>query len=160
MKDINIEYVYKNLTQKKKQEVVELWTSNVVVSLSEAQRRVDEVSCLIYRNSTLVGVSTVYKNDFNKKNNPYFFYRMFIREDDRGSNALRTAVMRENFLKLKESYSDSVNGLVVELENIKLARLGSKTSYFTKRGWTYSSLSNRGLQLWFVRFDEPKGIFV
>ena len=84
---------------------------------------------------------------------------MFIKKEFRGDNALRTKLMQLNFKELKKKYEKNLHGIVVELENEKLAKLGEKSKYFQQRGYTYHGKSPRGLQLWYVRFDEPNGIF-
>lgn len=159
MSELSLKFVYQNLSIDEKQNVINLWTQADVLTTEEAKDRLNEVSLLILDKEKIVGVSTVYINDFISPNNRYFFFRMFIKEDHRGSNKLRTQVMQKNFQELKKHYDKQINGLVVELENEKLASLGEKSNYFSKRGYTYYGKSVRGLQLWYVRFDDPKGIF-
>lgn len=159
MQNAEATFVYGHLSPKEKEGVIHLWTRCGVVSLAEAQKRVEQVSTLITCNEKIIGVSTVYVCDFAAPNTPYFYFRMFIEEAFRGSNALRTQVMQVNFHELKKQYGDTIYGLVLELENTKLAHLGEKTDFMRKRGYTYFGKSARGLQLWYVRFDEPKGIF-
>jgi hypothetical protein len=160
MPNLDLKFVYKTLSPKQKEGVIEMWTSAGVVPLEEAVKRVEQVSSLILFDEEIVGVSTVYPADLAAQGDTYFFSRMFIKEQYRGSIALRTKVKQLNFYELKKRYEKSVNGLVLELENQKFARLGANTDYMSKRGYTYYGKSVRGLQLWYVRFDEPKGIFV
>lgn len=154
-----IQFVYKTLSEEQKSTVIQLWTSSGVLSLLDAQSRVNEVSTLIKEEDTIVGVSTVYLKDFIKPNNPYFFFRMFIDQAHRGSNVLRSKILAINFNELKKSYGSKAHGIVVELENQKLSKLGENTDYMQKRGWSYAGKNPAGLQVWYVRFDEPKGIF-
>jgi hypothetical protein len=159
MKNLTIKYVYQLLTEEEKRKIINLWVTSGVLSQHQALQRVEQVSCVILSNFEIVGVSTVYIDDFTTPHNPYFFFRMFIKQEYRGSNKLRTQVMQLNFQKLKEFHSKNSHGIAVELENEKLADLGAKTNYMKKRGYTYYGKSARGLQLWYVRFDDPKGIF-
>lgn len=159
MDNYNIKFVYGNLTEKEKKEIIELWVNSGVLNNTEALKRVEQVSILVYSNDVLIGVSTVYINDFIYPNNPYFFFRMFIQKDFRGSNKLRNEIVTLNFEMLKNNYDKQAHGIVVELENTKLAKLGQKTNYMNKRGYLYHGKSARGLQLWYVRFDDPRGIF-
>lgn len=160
MKNYRIEYVYRNISDHHKRQVIDMWLSCGVLTRQVAQQRVEQVSTLVFdRQDQLIGVSTVYAADFCAPDNPYFFFRMFIVPSARGSNLMRTEIMQMNFAQLKASFSSQAHGLVLELENPKLAALGQKSSYFTERGYTYQGKSARGLQLWYVRFDEPKGIF-
>ncbi|MBA3026478.1 MAG: hypothetical protein FP820_08715 [Sulfurimonas sp.] len=159
MPSLNLKFVYGTLSPTEKESVIHMWTTARVVPLQEAIKRVEQVSSLILYNDEIVGVSTVYTDDLSKVGDTYFFSRMFIKEAYRGSNTLRAKVLQLNFHELKKRYEQQTNGLVLELENIKLARLGENTNYMQKRGYTYYGKSQRGLQLWYVRFDEPKGIF-
>ena len=159
MQNLDLKFVYKALSSQEKESVIALWTSVGVVSYAEALRRVEEVSTLILFENIVIGVSTVYLAKLQPLDKTYFFCRMFVKEEYRGDNGMRKKLLRLNFLKLKESYADVSCGLVLELENQKFARLGEHTNYMTKRGYTYHGKSQRGLQLWYVDFDEPKGIF-
>lgn len=92
-------------------------------------------------------------------NNPYFSLRMFIKTTARGSYPLMEQVTKVNYAQLKKHFARTVHGLVLELENKKLGKLGEQTDYVRKRGYTYYRKSARGLQLWYVRFDDPRGIY-
>ncbi|MBU1927631.1 hypothetical protein KKG77_01385 [bacterium] len=159
MLNLEIKFVYEALSPKEKEGVVRMWTNAHVLSAEEAVRRVEQVSVLILFGDEIVGVSTVYLDHLSEKDNAYFFFRMFIKKEYRGSNVLRTKLMQLNFNELKKRYAQQIKGLVFELENKKLAHLGEHTNYMTKRGYIYHGKSSRGLQLWYVRFDEAKGIF-
>lgn len=156
--NLNVKFVYKLLSPQEKEGVLKLWMDAGVVSYSEAIQRVEQVSTLILFKNEIVGVSTVYLNSL--ENEKYFFFRMFIKSEYRGSNTLRTQVMRLNFQELKTRYENQIKGLAVELENTKLAKLAQETQYMSKRGYTFFGKSTRELQLWYVMFDEPKGIFI
>lgn len=160
MKKYRIDFVYNNLTYRQKQQIITMWLESGVLSRQVAEQRVDQVSTMIFdQDDQLIGVSTVYAADFCTPNNPYFFFRMFIIPSARGSNLMRTENMQLNFASLKNQHGSQAHGLVLELENPKLAALGTNSTYFSERGYTYQGKSARGLQLWYVRFDEPKGIF-
>ena len=159
MRTIDLKFVYQILSENEKQSVIKLWEESQVVSKNEAIKRVNQVSVLLLHNDNTIGVSTIYPHDFVIPNNPYFFFRMFIKKEFRGDNAIRTKLMQLNFRKLKKKYGNHMHGIVIELENKKLEKLGEKSKYFQQRGYTYQGKSPRGLQLWYVRFDEPKGIF-
>lgn len=158
MQNLDLKFVYGSLKAEDKQNIINMWLSAGVLSKEEAIKRVEQVSVMIYSDDFVVGVSTVYPA-YLTPNNLYFFFRMFIKQEYRGTN-IKTKVMQLNFHKLKNKFDDKLNGIVVELENEKLARLGEKTNYFSDRGYTYFGKSARNLQLWYVNFDEPKGIFI
>lgn len=158
MQNLSLKFVYQQLSQSQKQEIIGMWTSAGVVPKDEAMKRVEQVSVVLYDVSKIVGVSTVYPA-FLSENNPYFFFRMFILPQYRGSNLLRIEVMQLNFINLKKLFAHQIKGIAVELENQKLAQLGKNTNYMLQRGYTYFGQSARDLQLWFVDFSTPKGIF-
>lgn len=160
MPNLDVRFVYGELSQKEKNDVIKMWTNAGVVAFEEAIRRVEQVSVLVLDDKKIVGVGTSYIDKLPQNGDAYFFFRMFIEPKHRGSNLIRTKVGQLNFHGLKKLYENQINGMVIELENIKLARLGENTDYWIKRGYTYYGKSARGLQLWYVRFDEPKGIFL
>ncbi|APW65131.1 hypothetical protein LPB137_04390 [Poseidonibacter parvus] len=159
MIDLNLKFVYQSLTKEEKQDILSLWISSGVLSKEQAYKRIEEVSTLILNNNKIVGVSTVYPQYFIRSDSIFFFFRMFIQQEFRGSNSIRKKLMQLNYSELKKRFENKAYGLVVELENKKLDNLGKNTNYMTKRGYTYYGKSPRGLQLWYVMFDEPKGIF-
>ena len=158
MQNLDLKFVYGNLKEKEKQNILNMWLSAGVLQKEEAIKRVEQVSVIIFNSTNeIVGVSTVYPA-YLTPNNPYFFFRMFIKQEFRGTN-IKIKVMWLNFSELKNKFSNKLNGIVVELENEKLARLGKNTNYMIKKGFIYHGESARNLQLWYVNFDEPKGIF-
>lgn len=159
MSAYTLKFVYKNLSTQEKQNIINMWINAGVLPLSEAIKRVEQVSVIIFSDKSIIGVSTIYPS-FLSENNIYFFFRMFILPQYRGSNLTRTQVMQLNFHHLKKLYSFEIKGLAVELENSKLAHLGKNTDYMQKRGYTYFAQSNRDLQLWYVDFNNPNGIFL
>jgi hypothetical protein len=154
-------FVYKKLTDEQKTVIINFWKKNNALPNEQvAQQRVEEVSTLtLNEKSELIGISTVYSQDFTAPNNPYFFLRVFIQKINRDSYNLRTRISQMNFSNLKKLYASQAHGIVIELENTKLKKLGESSQYFQKRGYRYYGKSPRGLQLWYVRFDEPRGIY-
>jgi hypothetical protein len=152
-------FAYQTLTDRQKSDVIDLWRNAGVLPFEEAQKRVAQVSVLILKGQRIVGVSTVYEGKLGENDLPWFFFRMFIRKESRGSNRVCTQVMRTNFRELKKCFEGKFQGIVLELENTKLAKLAEKTDYMTQRGCSYYGKSVRGLGIWYVRFDSPAGIF-
>lgn len=157
---MDIRFVYQNLTEEQKNGVIHMWVSSGVLSLQEAQDRVNQVSVLMLSEEKVVGVSTIYPGLLNAEEKPWFFFRMFIQEKSRGSNRLRTQIMQLNYTELKKRFLEHFQGISLELENVKLAKLSETTDYMTRRGYTYYGKSQRDLGIWVVRFDKPMGIFV
>lgn len=156
---MDIQFVYQSLTEEQKQEIIRLWVNAGVVNADEAVKRVDQVSVIILSTDKIVGVSTVYPEFLDNDEKPWFFFRMFIEEKNRGSNQLRTQIMQLNFSKLKNVYDAQFQGIVLELENTKLAKLAETTDYMRDRGYSYYGKNSRNLSVWYIRFNEPKGIF-
>lgn len=160
MKGHRIEFVYQNIGERRRMEIIDLWLNAGALVRQTAEQRVSQVSTMIFdRQDSLVGVSTVYLSDFYIPDNPYFFFRIFIKPSARGSYRLFEEVTKVTFSNLKKNYATQAHGMVIELENRKLEALGANTPYLQKRGYTYHGKSARGFQLWYVRFDEPKGIY-
>lgn len=156
---MNIEFVYRSLNEDQKNSIINMWLSAGVLDKINAQKRVEEVSCIITDNDTIVGVTTVYPASLSESQ-LYFFFRMFILESHRGENQIRTRVMLMNYYQLKKRFGKEIKGIALELENRKLSRLGEKTDYMVRRGYTYFGKSQRGLHVWYISFEAPKGIFL
>lgn len=154
----SIRFVYQRLDEPQRSAVIALWTQAGVLPMAEAVRRVDEISALILDGQALIGVSTAYLHPLAGTDTPYFHLRSFILPQHRGCNATRKQLMQTNFTGLRE-HASQAQGLVIELENPKLARLGANTNYLHRRGYRYHGQSPRGLPLWYVRFDQAEGIF-
>ncbi len=155
----NIEFVYQALNEAQKNAVADLWMRNHVLSPAQIQQRLTEVSVLIYHGDLLTGVSTLYIQDLAGPDNPFFFFRMFVDPRYRGSLKLGMETLRLNFNKLADYQHGRAFGLALELENTKLAHMAATTSNMRRLGWSYYAKNPRGLQIWYVRFDEPRGMF-
>lgn len=159
MHSLEYKFVFQKLTEQQKQQIINMWTSERILNKEDAIARVNQVATIAVHKSEIVGVSTIYLNDFTTVNNPYFFLRMFMTKEFRSNRDFRTVSLKLLFKNLKQQYSNHAHGLVIELENQQLARLAAETPYMRRRGFSYFGKSPRGLQLWYVRFDEPRGIF-
>ena len=146
--------IYGKVTQQLKEEIVSLWQNAGVMSLSEAQRRTGEVVMTV-RNGAgeLIGVNTVYVGDFLKKNNLYFFYRVFIRPQDRGQFGLHGFLGKKarEFLRQHSRHSGP-KGVVAVAENRKIMSLGGRR-LMERNGWNYYGKGPRGYDVWYINFD-------
>ena len=162
MQKLKLKFVYQNLTIDEKQNVINLWVNSGVLNTEQAKQRVDQVSVLILNDlNEVVGVSTVYQDDFILNDHKYFYLRMFISQPYRGNNALLPRIMQLTFQELKKRFSSNVYGLVIVLENQHFIKLSDETEYFPKKGFSYFGKKEKtNFPIWYVRFDEPRGIFV
>lgn len=156
--NLEFKFVYKNLTNIQREEVVRFWLRESFLPREEAIARAKEVSLLIYLKGDIIGLTTIYPKYYSELESNYFYSRMAISAKHRGSHKLVTKMMVDNFSKLKSNQED-VAGLMLELENRKFQRLAKK-GYMKKRGYTYLKESERGLALWYVDFKNPTGIFL
>ncbi len=154
-KDYLVEPVYQQVTDSVADEIRNLWLEANVLSRAEAERRVKEV-VLTARNENgeLVGVNTVYRQDFLSRNNTYYFYRVFIRPHDRGVFGLRRfmSLQARQFLKEYRNPQGETQGVVIVNENRKLSRKGAKRM-LERDGWTFWGVGPKGFDVWFVNFD-------
>lgn len=151
-----LQSVYQQIVSPQREEIVKLWTVCKVVPPLEAERRVDEV-VLTVRNSDgcLVGVSTAYLQKFiPEEPNPFYFMRMFIRPEDRGSLGLFRLVSRKTreFLKTYEQPGCSPKGVIILLENLKFLGKGNSKN-LKRRGWSYWGQGVKGYHIWYECFD-------
>jgi hypothetical protein len=154
-----LDIVYGHMTAELSGEVITLWLNNQVVPRREAQRRTAEVVMTIRDSSNvLVGVNTVYIQDFIKANNPYYFYRVFIRPEDRRSFGLRSFVSKATREFLRNYYPvghEKPHGVVIVVENRKLARPGAQ-KLLARQGWTLIGKGPRGYDVWIENFDSAR----
>lgn len=153
--------VYGQITPALAEEIVALWQENRVLDVAEARRRAAEVFFTIRDTSgTLVGVNSVYVKNFIKADNPYYFYRVFIRPQNRRSFGLRSFAGKSTreFLKsyIPTGHTSKPRGVVIIVENRKLTRPGAKRM-LSRQGWTPLGKSSRGLEIWYENFDGSTG---
>lgn len=152
-----LDNVYGQVTPALAAEIAALWRENRVLDGAEAQRRTIEI-VLTIRDSggTLVGVNSVYVNDFIKVGNPYYFYRIFIRPQDRRSHGLASFAGKATRLFLKDyqpAGHPKPQGVIIVVENRKLARPGARRM-LARQGWTSLGKGPRGFDVWFENFDN------
>lgn len=154
-----LDNVYEQMHATLAEEIVELWQENRVVNGAEARRRTAEVVLTIRDTSgTLVGVNSVYIQDFIKGGNPYYFYRVFIRPEDRKSFGLRSfagKTTREFLKSYVPTGHSKPQGVIIVVENRKLTRPGAHRM-LTRQGWTPLGKGPRGFEVWCDNFDDSR----
>lgn len=152
-----LDNVYEQVTRTLADEIVALWQESRVLTGAEARRRTAEVVLTIRDNSgTLVGVNSVYVKNFIKADNPYYFYRVFIRPQNRRSFGLRSFAGKSTreFLKsyVPSGHTTRPRGVIIIVENRKLTRPGAQRM-LARQGWTPLGKGARGFELWCDSFD-------
>lgn len=135
-------------------EITAFWAENhAIPDADEAVRRVGEVIC-VARNvdQEIVGVNSVYVSGLNQPAQTYYFYRIFIRQQDRVLGL--SARMREMCIDyLRRTSADSgVLGLAMITENAKLMRPAAKRMLI-RAGWQYVGRGPLGRDAWIISFD-------
>ena len=153
-----LDTVYGRIAPQLAAEIISLWQENRVVGGGEASRRVAEVVMTIRDgNNTLVGVNTVYIQDLLQADNPYYFYRVFIRPRDRKSFGLRNYLGKttREFLKGYTPQGNPPHGVVIVVENRKLSRPGAR-KMLARQGWNELGKGPRGFEVWYINFDGSR----
>lgn len=147
--------VYTQITDELAREIISFWRDNSAIpDEQEALRRTREV-VVVARNaaSQIVGINSVYTGAFNASRHPWYYYRMFIRPQDRilglGGRMTRVAV---KFLRSHAiSQSLPVAGIVLITENPKLMEPAGKRK-LSRLGWEYIGRGPQGRDAWKVDF--------
>lgn len=154
----SIETVYGRLTPVRAAEIIKFWgQQRVLPNPQEARRRVAQVVDVI-RNAEgeIVGLNSVYPAAYRSPQDSYYFYRLFIRPQDRkpglGREATRHAV---EFLKTRPNPRLGVKGVVVVTENPKLTRGGGRR-VLQRLGFDYDGRGPKGFDVWRVEFPPSQ----
>lgn len=152
-KGYRLSNVYGRLDAEAAAEVVGLWLAAGVLTETEARRRCEEVVFTIHdASNALVGVNTVYVADFATPGQPYYFYRTFIRDADRGVGGLPRAALRLALDYLRDHpRSPHPAGLIIVTENPKLMRPGAM-AILTDLGFERLGRTPRGQDIWRILF--------
>lgn len=145
--------VHGQTTPDLRREIVEFWQrNNALRAEQEIAQRANQVVFVI-RNTTseIVGVSTAYIGDFLQAGSRYYFYRMFIRPDDRVPGMMRFITLRTRDALQAEYAPGQPLGMVIVTENPKLMRPGMKRM-FARNGFKYLGRGPRGNDLWLSAF--------
>jgi hypothetical protein len=155
--EYRLKNVYGRVTPALAAEIEALWTSTGAIPPAEAARRTNEVAFVV-RDAAgkLVGVNTVYVMDFLRQGEPYYFYRAFVRADDRRSFGVQPALVRETRLFLAQypgtGGAPKPRGMVIVAENAKVGREGVRRR-LERMGWHYFGKGPRGFDVYYINFD-------
>jgi hypothetical protein len=150
MNEYVIDFVYQNINESLSEEIINLWIENKAIPLEEAQRRTKEVAC-IGRNKEgqLVGVSSVYLQEFPNYGGVYYVYRQFTRLGDR-KIILSQRLFHKTLTSLSELQSNS-KGVILVTENTKLLRR-SGFRIFERSGMKHIGKNELGQDIWKINF--------
>lgn len=148
--------VYGTITADQQQRVLDFWRrNNAIGNPQEAQKRVHQV-VLVAENTDnqVVGVSTVYIQQYQGNMKFYYFYRMFIQPVDRvyGMMEFMTQLTHESLKPV--SIPNKPEGMVVITENPKLMRKGMRRM-LAKSGLEYVGKDKQQQDIWYWGFDKP-----
>ncbi len=154
-KSYRLENVYQQITPEIAEDIQQLWIDTNTLTPVEASRRVKEVVYTVRsEDNKLVGVNTVYRQDFLKKGDAYYFYRVFLHPRNRGVFGLRSLLTQQTreFLKQYDDPQGHAKGVVIVAENKKFSRKGA-IRMLKNNGWSYLGKGPRGFDVWYVNFD-------
>jgi hypothetical protein len=153
-----IETVYGRLSEALAAEIVNFWQQQrVLPSRDEARRRVVQVVDVI-RNAAgeIVGLNSVYPGAYRSPQDNYYFYRLFIRQQDRkpglGRAATRHAV---EFLQTRPNPKMNIKGVIAVTENPKLTREGGRR-LLQRLGFAYDGRGPKGFDIWKIEFPPQQ----
>jgi hypothetical protein len=135
-------------------EVVAFWLrEHALPSEAAARQRVAQLVYVIRaQDGEIAGVSTAYTGQAPKLGGAYYFYRMFIRPQDRVPIMMRR-VTEMTFDVLRErTPAGGPQGVVAVAENQKLRRPAAERQ-FERAGWHKVGLDARQQPVWLRRFD-------
>ena len=153
--DYALQSVYSAMNPELSQEIIAFWASNQAIGdPREAERRVAEVVC-VARNPSgeIVGVNSVYEGALGEPPRKYYFYRLFIREQDRVFGlAGRMRIICSDRLR-SEAAINGVLGLALVTENVKLMTVALRR-LLHRSGWQYLGREALGRDVWKIDFGS------
>lgn len=156
--DYSISPVFGRVSEELRREVGAFWLGHgAIANDDEARRRADELVCVARnRAGEIVGVNTAYVSGLGAAKDRYFFYRMFVRPQDRHLHLSR-AMVRAAVGALREGRDPgaAIRGVALVTENRKLMRAGGRR-LLAHLGWQQAGTDPRGQDLWTVEFDPPR----
>jgi hypothetical protein len=146
--------VYGRIDPAQREAAARMWLEAGALAEAEARRRTDEIVYLIHApDGRVIGVNTVYVGLVPGSNEPFYFYRTFVRGPDRGTAGLGRLALRLTWEFLAELPGQPrPAGLFVVTENPKLMRPGAVRK-LAQAGFQRLGRDARGRDVWCRRFD-------
>lgn len=148
-------FYYRCLPDNLKEEIINMWVKEGVLTYERAKKRVNEVVLVVFdSNNEVCCVTTVYL-DVNKRLKKYFYYfRIFVRTKDRGKiKNFKATQLTHEYLKTYESiaamsmYPYNPIGVIAIAENTKITQRIMKSA-----GWSYFGKNENNLDVFYVLF--------
>ena len=146
--------VYGRITPELRAEVIALWLGAKVLPADEARRRAGEVVFAI-RNPAgeLAGVNTAIVWEVPGGSGAWYFYRTFVRREDRGVAGLPSAALRAAVALLRDhAHPAAPRGVVAVVENPRLAKRGAMRR-LGRLGFHLIGRDHEGREVLCLRFD-------
>lgn len=155
-KNYVLEHVFGSMNEVQTKNVVDFWIKyGAIPNDEEARRRAPEVAC-IARNAAkeIVAISTLYTGGLGNPAIPHYFYRMFIRPEDRSSGLFFeiVALTRESLAEARQP-NQAEQGLVAVTENPSLMRVSMQAA-FEKFGWSYVGKNSKNQDVWRLSYEN------
>lgn len=146
--DYTYKFVYQQLDSELRQKIIDMWMEEGVIPREEANRRVDEVVLVGFDpNGVVCCATTVYIKDVSGDN--YYFFRMFIRERDRGKlKAFKSSKLTHEYLRTYNHPMKPV-GIIAIAENHKITQRIMKWE-----GWNYFGKDKFNRDVYYVSYEK------
>ena len=155
--EYRLDVVYGRMNEALRAELIRYWLANDALrDPVEARRRTDEVVCVV-RNTAgeIIGVNSLYIQGFERADNLYFFYRVFIRPDYRRrglSFIVRRALVA--FFKANRQLVPQVKGIMFVPES-PIFSDEIMRRVLPPLGAVYLGKGPLGRDVWKLDFDWP-----
>jgi hypothetical protein len=144
---------YHHITNEIKNEIIDLWINNNVLSEVEALDRINYAVCAIKHipSNKIIGVSTTKINFLPNTNDIYYFYGMFVDKDHRGGTfwMIKTYILEKTFNILKQQNNKYTKGIAIVVENERIS-----DKLLRRCGWTKLINNPLKFRLFFKNFNE------
>lgn len=145
--------VLNSITPELRERVCTFWLKeHALPSRAAAERRTSELVYVV-ENAVreIVGVSTAYVAVAPRLGKSFYFYRTFVRREDRTPRLWQYVLQATWALLYARTTHGTVFGVIAAAENPKFARPGTRRE-FQKLGWDYLGTNPRGQHTWIKPF--------
>jgi len=157
--DYSIRVVHGAVNPDLSNEIADFWLMNqAITDPHEAARRVDDVIC-VARNTAdeIVGINSIYVSALNQPSQRYYFYRIFLRKQDRVLGlAARMRCMCVDYLRVHSVGSD-ISGVAMVTENPKLMKNAAQRM-LARAGWQHVGRGPLGRDVWKIEFNRSNPV--
>ncbi|MEQ8628050.1 hypothetical protein [Ekhidna sp.] len=154
-KNLNIEFVWKNVPENLKKSVVEFWLKEgAMTKEDDALKRADELLAVCQSDGQIIGVATGIKTMYPALRNNFIVYRSYVTEKHRHAGVASSIfnLVYDTFNDDKTYEKYDVIGILCAFENAHLNQ--NKFAVWAKnRNLTFIGFDNRGVQLRVAYFE-------